>query len=101
MEAVLEIYQQPYDPDYPVICMDEKPYQLLAEKRHPIPMKRGQPKREDDEYVRNGTCCIFYSRKHCQVGGMQIHEKIIPRLIGHTKFADSWRLTTRIVQGSV
>ena len=59
MEDVLDLYQQPYDPDYPVICMDEKPYQLLGETRPPIPMKKGQPKRIDDEYIRNGTCCIF------------------------------------------
>lgn len=59
MEDVLDLYQQPYDPDYPVICMDEKPYQLLGETRPPIPMKRGRPKRQDNEYVRNGTCCIF------------------------------------------
>ena len=59
MEDVLDLYQQPYDPDYPVICMDEKPYQLLGETRHAIPMKRGRPKRLDDEYVCNGTCCIF------------------------------------------
>jgi hypothetical protein len=59
MEDVLDLYQQPYDPEYPVICMDEKPYQLLGESRQAIPMKRGRPKRRDDEYVRNGTCCIF------------------------------------------
>ncbi len=59
MEDVLDLYQQPYDSDVPVICMDEKPYQLLGETREPIPMKRGRPKRVDDEYVRNGTCCIF------------------------------------------
>ncbi len=59
MEDVLDVYQQAYDPDCPVICMDEKPYQLLGETRQPIPMKRGRPKRVDDEYVRNGTCCIF------------------------------------------
>jgi hypothetical protein len=59
MEDVLEVYQQPYDPDFPVVCMDENPYQLLGETRPPIPMKRGRPKRLDDEYVRNGTCCIF------------------------------------------
>jgi len=59
MEDVLDLYQQPYDPDYPVICMDEKPYQLLGETRPPIPMKKGQPKRINDEYIRNGTCCIF------------------------------------------
>ena len=59
MEDILDLYQQPYDPEYPVICMDEKPYQLLGETRQPIPMKRGRPKRQDDEYIRNGTCCIF------------------------------------------
>lgn len=59
MEDVLDIYQQPYDPENPVICMDEKPYQLLGESRQAIPMKRGRPRRRDDEYVRNGTCCIF------------------------------------------
>ena len=59
MEDVLDLYQQPYDSDVPVICMDEKPYQLLGETREPIPMKRGRPKRIDDEYVRNGTCSIF------------------------------------------
>lgn len=59
MEDVLDVYQQPYDSDCPVICMDEKPYQLLGESRQAIPMKRGRPKRVDDEYIRNGTCCIF------------------------------------------
>ncbi|MCF2938350.1 IS630 family transposase [Paenibacillus alkaliterrae] len=59
MEDVLDVYQQPYDPDCPVICMDEKPYQLLDEARQPIPMKPAKPLREDSEYVRNGTCSIF------------------------------------------
>jgi hypothetical protein len=59
MEDVLEVYQRPYDPQYPVVCMDEKPYQLLGEVRAPIPMKPGRAKREDSEYVRNGTCSIF------------------------------------------
>jgi len=59
MEDVLEVYQLPYDPEFPVICMDEKPYQLLGETRPAIPMKKGRPKRLDDEYVRNGTCCVF------------------------------------------
>ena len=59
MEDILDLYQQPYDPEYPVICMDEKTYQLLGETRQPIPMKSGRPKRQDDEYIRNGTRCIF------------------------------------------
>jgi hypothetical protein len=59
MEDVLDLYQQPFDEEYPVICMDEKPYQLLDEVRNPIPMKPGKPMREDSEYKRNGTCSIF------------------------------------------
>ena len=59
MEDVLDLYQQQYCRMYPVICMDEKPYQLLGETRDPIPMKPGKPERQDGEYVRNGTCSIF------------------------------------------
>ena len=59
MEDVLDVYHRPYDEDCPVVCMDEKPYQLLDECRLPIPMKRGEVKRYDSEYVRNGTCSIF------------------------------------------
>jgi len=55
----LDLYQQPFDESYPVICMDEKPYQLLGETRNPIPMAPGKPERRDGEYVRNGTCSIF------------------------------------------
>ena len=59
MEDVLDLYQQPFAADNPVICMDEKPYQLLDETRSPIPMQPGNPQRFDGEYSRNGTCCIF------------------------------------------
>ena len=59
MEDVLEVYHRPYNPEIPVVCMDEKPYQLLGETREPLPMKPGVPAREDSEYVRNGTCSIF------------------------------------------
>ncbi|WP_420832437.1 hypothetical protein [Paenibacillus periandrae] len=46
MEDVLDVYQLPYDVDCPVICMDEKPYQLLDEARAQIPMKPAKPLRE-------------------------------------------------------
>lgn len=59
MEDVLDVYQRPYDEHCPVICMDEKPYQMLDQTREPIPMKPGAVKREDNEYVRCGTCSIF------------------------------------------
>jgi hypothetical protein len=59
MEDVLDVYARPYDEDYPVICFDEKPYQLLDERKEPIPMQKGKPARYDNEYERMGTCCIF------------------------------------------
>ncbi len=59
MEDILDLYQQPFDEAYPVICMDEKPYQLLDETKTPIPMKPGKPERRDGEYIRNGTCSAF------------------------------------------
>lgn len=59
MEDVLAVYERPYNEQCPVVCMDEKPYQLLDEVRQPIPMKRGAIRHEDSEYVRHGTCSIF------------------------------------------
>jgi len=59
MEDVLQVYARPLDPDVPVICMDEKPYQLLGHARDPIPARPGQDLKVDSEYVRNGTCSIF------------------------------------------
>ena len=59
MEKILDTYALPYDESCPVICIDEKPYQLLGESREPIPMKQGEPLKIDNEYVRKGTCSIF------------------------------------------
>jgi hypothetical protein len=59
MEDVLEVYHRPYDPRFPQICMDEGVKQLLAETREPIPMESGEPKREDYEYGREGSCSVF------------------------------------------
>jgi hypothetical protein len=59
MEDVLEVYQRPHDPDYPLVCVDESSKQLIKETRSPIPMKPGQPARYDYEYERNGTANLF------------------------------------------
>jgi len=59
MEDVLAVYERPYDEKNPVVCMDEKPYQLLDHVRAPIPMEPGSPEKVDNEYIRNGTCSIF------------------------------------------
>ncbi len=59
MDDVLAVYARAYDPTRPVVCMDEKPYQLLDDARDPIPARPGQDRKEDSEYVRRGTCSIF------------------------------------------
>ena len=55
MEDVLELYAEPYDPQRPVVCLDETSTQLLADTRPPIPAAPGRPRREDYEYQRAGT----------------------------------------------
>jgi transposase len=59
MEEVLELYEEPYDPKRPVVCFDEMPYQMVAEKRTPLPQKPGRPQRYDYEYERKGMVNIF------------------------------------------
>lgn len=60
MEDVLEVYSRPYDEKRPVVCMDEKPFQLLDEMFEPIPMSESNHiKKYDSEYVRKGSCSIF------------------------------------------
>jgi len=59
MEEVLEVYERPFDPDYPVVCMDEQPVQLLKETRVPIKATQNHARRVDYEYERNGTASIF------------------------------------------
>lgn len=59
MEDVLDVYELPYNPMRPVVCMDEKPYQLLEDARKPLPMRPGNNQKIDFEYKRNGTCSIF------------------------------------------
>jgi len=60
MEDVLSVYERPYDPKYPVVCMDEKPYQLIGERFEPIKMsKNNHTEKRDYEYDRKGSCSIF------------------------------------------
>ena len=58
MEEILDLYEEPYDPNRPVGCFDERPYQLLAEVRDPLPMEPGKAKRFDSEYERKGTAHV-------------------------------------------
>ena len=59
MEEVLAVYQRPFDPTHPVICMDESSKQLVSETRVSLPAEPGQPRREDYEYERHGVANLF------------------------------------------
>lgn len=59
MEDVLEVYSRPFDPSIPVVCMDEKPLQLLGEERQEIIRQSDGVRLQDERYVRNGICSIF------------------------------------------
>jgi hypothetical protein len=59
MEDVLDVYQRPYDPARPQVCVDETSKQLTQEVRTPLPTRPGQPQIYDHEYKRNGTANLF------------------------------------------
>ena len=59
MEDVLDVYQRPYDPARPMVCLDETSRQLLGEVRPPEPAAAGRPLRYDPEYVRGGVANLF------------------------------------------
>lgn len=59
MMDVLGVYEKEYDPAYPVICLDEKNYQLLSTPRGEKKVKPGKPRRIDYEYRRHGTVNHF------------------------------------------
>ena len=59
MEDVLDVYQRPYDPKRPQVCMDETSKQLLADGQPPLPVQPGHPERYDYEYEREGVANLF------------------------------------------
>ena len=76
MEDVLEVYERAYDPDYPVVCMDESTKQLIGEVTDPIAMSENHCELIDHEYVRNGVATIFAEVE--PLGGRR-HVKITER----------------------
>jgi hypothetical protein len=59
MEDVLDLYAEPWQPERPQVCFDERPVQLLGEVYAPLPMQPGQVRRYDYEYERHGTANLF------------------------------------------
>ena len=82
MEDVLTVYARPYDEKYPVVCMDEKPYQLLEDAYPSLPMLPGCVEKVDYKYVRHGVCSIFMFNELLGVGVMLRCCRVGQRLIG-------------------
>lgn len=59
MEDILDLYELPYDPRHPQVCVDERPCQLLGDALMPIPMTPGKCYKYDYHYQRHGTCALF------------------------------------------
>jgi len=59
MEQILWLYAQPYDPDYPVVCFDERPCFLIGETVDPLAMQNGRVYREHYSYEKNGSCALL------------------------------------------
>ena len=76
MEDVLDVYGRPYNPKFPVVCMDESSIYLIGEVSEPIPAAPGHPELVDDEYVRKGVASIFLEVE--PLGGKR-HVKITER----------------------
>jgi hypothetical protein len=72
MEDVLEVYERPYDPNRPVVNMDEQPVQLVKETRQPLEGEPGRPRRYDHEYERAGTACVFLTTE-ALAGWREVH----------------------------
>jgi len=62
MEQVLDVYKRPYDADFPVVCMDESPKQLIEAVREEK-MEQGKEKRIDYEYIRHGVANVFLANE--------------------------------------
>jgi hypothetical protein len=100
LEDVLDVYQRPYDPCRPLICMDETSKQLLGEIRKPLPTVPGHAARYDAEYVRHGVANLFIfneplvGRRHVRVRDQRTQQDwawVMRELIEET-YADADRI---------
>jgi hypothetical protein len=80
MEDILDLYAEPYDRRYPLVCFDEKLYQMVRETRQALPVRPGQPRRYDYEYHREGTCNLFMCFEPLR--GWR-HVEVTPRRTAH------------------
>ena len=59
LEQILALYALPYDPNYPVVCFDERPCFLIGDTLVPVAMKPGKPRKQHYEYEKLGSCALL------------------------------------------
>ena len=92
MKRVLKVYRRPYDPRYPVVCMDEMSKQLVAEVREKLPVRPGSPEKYDAHYLRRGECTVWmFGEPRYPAGGRWLSPNGVRRWIGRSKCA-RWRI---------
>lgn len=92
MYGLLNLYQQPYQPEEPVVCVDEKSKQLLASKHPDLPVQVGHTQKIDYEYERKGTRNLFVAVEPL-AGWRQVQVTL------HRKKADFVAFILQLMQG--
>lgn len=92
MYDVIDLYHRPYNPEEPVVCVDEKSKQLLSDTRVPIACKPGAPSKQDYEYERRGTRNLFVAVEPL-AGWRQV------TVTKHRKKPDFVRFIRQLLQG--
>jgi hypothetical protein len=59
MEYLLALYALPYDPNYPLVCFDERPCFLIGDTLVPVPMQKGKPRKQHYAYEKFGSCALL------------------------------------------
>ena len=92
MYDLLDLYGLPYNRDEPVVCVDEKSKQLLADTRVPLVCKPGAARKHDYEYERRGTRNLFVAVEPL-AGWRQV------QVTAHRKKPDFVRFIRQLLQG--
>lgn len=102
MEQVLEVYQRPYNPQRPVVCMDEQPKQLVREVQRVLPGRVGAVERYDYLYVREGVCNVWMFVEPLagwrevpvtETKAAQDWARQVQWLVNHPRYAEAERIT--------
>ena len=59
MELILRLYLLAYNPDFPIVCFDERPCFLIGDTVDGLQMKPGQAAKQNYAYSKHGSCCVL------------------------------------------